>query len=340
MLNSVDNSTNSMKTKSNKIIGFSNWKRSLLGGFVCTLPPTVFGSLILAFAPPYLVRLTYSGFVAMVAVVGLQIFMGNIRGVNFGHTIFMAIGAYSVAILSTPIMMKRLIIPDAPLGLSEIVINPLLATFVGIMIVAVIAFITGLVVMRITGIGGDILTLCMQIVAHSIFIHWTDLFKGYQGFYGIPNIMNLKWAIVVALIIIIIARLFKDSPWGVQLRAAGENLLAARSCGVNFSKRRLFAWIISAMISGIAGMMFAFYMGTITARSFYFSYVFLTIAMLILGGMRTVSGAIVGVFMLEFGIELIHMIEKWTHIIWGKASRNVWLVRISSGRGYCYIYGF
>jgi len=295
--------------------GFSNWPRSLLGGMICALPAIVFGLLILAFAPNYLIRLTYAGFVALVVVVGLQVFMGNSLGVNFSHTVFVALGAYSVAILSTPIMMKKLIIPNAPFGLANFTIHPFFATLAGIVIIALIAFLTGLVIMRVTGIGADILTLCMQIIAHSIFIHWTDLFKGYQAFFGIPSILNLPWAIVIATVAIIGARLYKDSPWGVQLRASAENHLAARSSGVNVSLRRLSAWILSAIICGIAGMMFAFYVGTITARAFYFSYVFLTIAMLILGGMRTVSGAVVGVFVIEFGIEIIRMLENGPQIL-------------------------
>jgi branched-chain amino acid transport system permease protein len=315
MIDIADGNQIRLQTSHRSGHGFSNWQRSLLGGLICALPVIVFGLLILAFAPPYIVRLAYAGFVALVVVVGLQIFMGNSLGVNFSHTVFVAIGAYSVAILSTPTVMKKLIIPNAPFGLANLAIHPLLAALAGIVIVALIAFLTGLVIMRITGIGADILTLCMQIVAHSIFIHWTDLFKGYQAFYGIPTILNLQWAIVIAVVAIIVARLFKDSPWGVQLRAAAENHLAARSSGVNVALRRLLAWILSAVICGGAGMMFAFYVGTITARSFYFSYVFLTIAMLILGGMRTVSGAVVGVFVIEFGIEIIRMLENGPQIL-------------------------
>ena len=290
--------------------GFANWKRSLLGAVICSLPVVVFGLLILAFAPPYLIRMAYAGFVALVVVVGLQVFMGNSLGVNFGHTVFMALGAYSVAILSTPLAMKKLIIPNAPFGLANLVIHPFFATIAGFCIIALLAFLSGLIIMRISGIGADILTLCMQIIAHSIFIHWTDLFKGYQAFYGIPSVLNLQWAILISVLVIIIARMFKDSPWGVQLRASAENRLAARSSGVNVSFRRLIAWILSALICGGAGMMYAFYVGAISARSFYFSYVFLTIAMLILGGMRTISGAVVGVFIIQFGIEMIRMLEN------------------------------
>ena len=62
---------------------------------------------------------------------------------------------------------------------------------------------------------------------------------------------------------------------------------------------------MKTMITGCSGLV-----GTFTARSFYFNYVFLTIAMLILGGMRTVSGAIVGTFVIQAGTEIIRMIEN------------------------------
>ena len=68
--------------------------------------------------------------------------------------------------------------------------------------------------------------------------------------------------------------------------------------------------ILSALACSIGGMIFAFYIGTINAQSFYFPYVFLTVAMLILGGMNSVSGAVVGVLIISIGIELIRNLEN------------------------------
>jgi branched-chain amino acid transport system permease protein len=293
-----------------RLLALTGWRRSVIGGLIAALPVLVVGAFVLFFAPAYVERLAYAGLVAIVVVAGLQVFTGNALIVNFGHTVWVALGAYFVAILTTPPAMKALIIPNAPWGLATLQLHPLPAVILALLAILVLATLTGLVISRVSGIGADILTLCLQIVVHSVLIHWTDLFKGNTAFYGVPQFMTLPWALLIVTVVLVLARLFRDSPWGVQLRASSQNLLAARSMGVSVARRRLAAWVLGALISAAAGMMYVFFIGTISARSFYFSYVFLTIAMLILGGMRTVSGVVVGTAIIQIAIELIQMLEN------------------------------
>lgn len=297
------------------LLNLAGWRRSVFGGLLAALPVLIVGALVLAFAPAFVERLAYAGLVAIVVVAGLQVFTGNALIVNFGHTVWVALGAYFVAILTAPPAMKALIIPNAPWGLAAVQMHPLPAVLLSLLAIALLATLTGLVIARVSGIGADILTLCLQIIVHSVLIHWTDLFKGNTAFYGIPQFMTLPWALLIATVVLVIARLFRDSPWGVQLRASADNLLAARSMGVNVAQRRLAAWVLGALISATAGMMYAFFIGTISAKSFYFSYVFLTIAMLILGGMRTVSGVVIGTAIIQMGTELIRMLENGPSIL-------------------------
>src|SRR5438105_12790019 len=106
--------------------------RSLLGGLVTALPVILIGLVILAFAPAYLVRVAFAAYMNLLVTLGLQIFMGNSMVANLGQGAFTGIGAYSVAILATPPMMKKLTIPHAPFGLTEIALNPLLAAGAGL----------------------------------------------------------------------------------------------------------------------------------------------------------------------------------------------------------------
>lgn len=293
-------------------------QRALLGGLVTAAPVFVAVLLIDMFAPAWIGRLAFTTVVAICVVVGLQVFMGNARIVNFAHTVFVALGAYSVAILSADPVMKAIIIPNAPLGLVTFSVSPLVAALIGLVVVGTVALVTGIFIVRVTGIAADILTLCMQIIFHGIFINWTNLFKGNTAFFGIPQVMTLPLGAAICSAIIVIARVFKDSPLGLHLRASAENLLAAQSSGVRVARVRLAGWVLGAMIAGVAGMIFALFVGTITARAFYFSYVFLTLAMLILGGMRSVTGAVVGVLIIEIGIELIRTLENGPTILWTK----------------------
>src|SRR5262249_38116603 len=125
--------------------------RSVLGGLLTALPVVVIGALLLAFAPAYLVRVAFAGYVNLVIVVGLQVFMGNSMVANLGQGAFVGIGAYTVAILSTPVAMKKLSIPNAPFGLAQLSIDPLPAAVASLGLSAAVAVLTGIVVARLSG---------------------------------------------------------------------------------------------------------------------------------------------------------------------------------------------
>lgn len=288
--------------------------RSLLGGLVTALPIVLIGLLILAFAPAYLVRVAFAGYVNLLIVLGLQVFMGNSMVANLGQGAFVGIGAYSVAILATPVAMKKLSIPNAPFGLGQIAIDPLLAAFAGLGITGAIAVLTGLVIARLSGEAATILTFSLMMIVHSVFIHWTDLFKGAQAFFGIPQVVGLQTAIIAAVVGIVVARVFKDSRAGLQLRASAESLLAAKAFGVDVWRLRLISWVLGGMMCGAAGILYAYFMGTINARAFHFELVMTTLAMLILGGLRTVSGAVFGAAVLAILLEAIRSLESGVEI--------------------------
>lgn len=288
--------------------------RSLLGGLLTALPIVLIGLLILAFAPAYLVRVAFAGYVNLLIVLGLQVFMGNSMVANLGQGAFVGIGAYSVAILATPVAMKKLSIPNAPFGLGQVAIDPLLAALAGLGITGIVAILTGLVIARLSGEAATILTFSLMMIVHSVFIHWTDLFKGAQAFFGIPQVVGLQTAIVAAVIGIVVARLFKDSRAGLQLRASAESLLAAKAFGVDVWRLRLISWVLGGVMCGAAGILYAYFMGTINARAFHFELVMTTLAMLILGGLRTVSGAVFGSALLSILLEAIRSLESGAEI--------------------------
>ena len=288
--------------------------RSVIGGLIIALPVVIIGVAIVYFAPAYLVRVAFAAYVNLLIVLGLQTFMGNSLVANLGQGAFVGIGAYSVAILATPVAMKKLSIPDAPFGLADIAIDPLLAAGAGFGIAGVFAILTGLVIARLSGEAATIVTFSLLMIVHSVFIHWTDLFKGAQAFFGIPQVVGLPTAIASSVIAIIVARLFKDSAAGLQLRASAESLLAARAFGVNVFRLRLTAWILGAIMCAAGGVLYAYFMGTINARAFHFELVMTTLAMLILGGMRTVSGAVFGCVLLATLLEAIRDFEGGTTI--------------------------
>ena len=284
-------------------------KRGIVGACILAALIIAIGVLTAFFASNYQLRLVYSTFVNLIVVLGLQVFMGNSRLTNLSHSAFMGIGAYAAAICVTPVAMKQIALPDAPWGLNAFALDPLTSAIVALIITGSISFLVGLLIVRMTGTGATIATLAILVIVHSIFLYRTDIFKGNQAFFGIPQVFSLTSIVILAVVVIFIVRGFRESPWGVMLRASADDETGAASMGVNVPRLRLIAWVLSGLILASAGIAYAYFLGTISARPFYFNHVFLTLAMLIFGGMRTVTGAVLGTFAISFGLEVVRWLE-------------------------------
>lgn len=285
-------------------------KRALAGAAVLVLCIVVAGLVVGEFAAPYYQRLFMTFLVNLIAVIGLQVFMGNSDITYFGHVGFMGISAYAVAILATPVAIKRTALANAPFGLGAVEISPLLAVSVAIALTLAIAFLVGLMMVRQTGVPATIATLAFLVIVHVVLVNWIDLTRGPRAFYGIPVKATLGWALAAAGFAIVLARAFRDSKWGLQLRASSEDLAAASVVGVRIRKLRFAAWMLSAFLMAIAGALFALFIGTISPGSFYFDLTFLTLAMLILGGMHSVTGSVLGCVFVTVGVELMRYLES------------------------------
>ena len=171
------------------------------------------------------------------------------------------------------------------------------------------AFLVGLFIVRLSGIGATIVSLAFLVIIHSLFLYRTDIFKGNQAFFGIPQVFNLTSVVILAALVVFAVRIFRESKMGVALRASADDEIGALSMGVDMYRLRLIAWVFSGMLLAVAGIAYAYFLGTISARPFYFNHVFLTLAMLIFGGMGTVTGAVLGTFLISLGLEMVRWLE-------------------------------
>ena len=96
-------------------------------------------------------------------------------------------------------------------------------------------------------------TLGLLLIVHGIIIGAEDFTRGSNAFRGVPRTTGMWTALAFALLAIVAARLYRESVPGVQLRASREDELAARSIGVDIMRRRLGAWVISAVICAARG---------------------------------------------------------------------------------------
>jgi branched-chain amino acid transport system permease protein len=249
-------------------------------------------------------------FIDVVLVVGLQIFSGNSGILSFGHTAFIGTAAYAASLLTIDTALKSYVSPGLPHFFETHSVGLLPATMLAVAFVGVLALATGLVVLRLDGASAVIAILSLLLIANVVFGAWTSVTRGAGGLYGMPESTTIGWAFGAAVLAVIVARLFKDSRTGLQLQGSREDAFSAAAVGVHVRAARLRAWLLSAMVSGVGGALFALKLGAITPSTFYLQETFTIVVMLVIGGMTTVSGAVAGVAVVTFVREVLKPYES------------------------------
>jgi branched-chain amino acid transport system permease protein len=256
-------------------------------------------------------------FIMLIVVLGLQVFSGNSGVLSFGHVAFMAVGAYASALLTIPTSIKQFTYLSMPHFLKFWVfpaqLNALEGTLAGAGFALVLALITAAPIVRLSGVAAGIATLAILVIVHEFDYQTSAITRGTSTQIGVPTTTTLLSVLIWALIFIAVAFAFQQSKFGLRLRASRENERAARSVGVRVPIERAIAWTISGFIVGVAGALYGHYFGgTFGPDDFFFNngfnIVLLTIAMLVVGGMTSVTGAVVGCY---FVTVIFEAFRRW-----------------------------
>jgi branched-chain amino acid transport system permease protein len=276
------------------------------------VPLVVITLLISAFASATIEARTITALIYLVMVVGLYTFTGNSGVVSFGHLGFAMIAAYTSALLTIPSAMKRGLFPDMPGFLDWIIdveLDVLPAMLIAMGVASVFAAIVGIPLMRLGGVQAAIATLALFVIVTVVITETDSVTRGVSTMVGVPKETTLWAALVWALIVILVAALYQESTRGMRLRASREEPQAARAVGVKIFRERWVAWVISAAISAAGGALYGHYIATFSPINFEFRIVFLTVAMLVIGGIYSLSGAVIGVVFVSFVQELLRRVE-------------------------------
>jgi branched-chain amino acid transport system permease protein len=243
-------------------------------------------------------------------VVGLYIFIGNSGVFSFGHIGFMAIGAYVGALLTIPVELKQVLLLDLPGFISDAHMATIPAIIVSGLVAAAVAAVLAVPLMRLSGLVAALGTLAILLIVNVVARNWNEITNGTRGMSGIPTDTTIWSALVWALVAMAIAFAFQEIRVGRRLRASREDEVAARSVGVSVSRERGIAFVVSAFIMGIGGALYAQSLGSISPDAFFLNITFLTIAMLVVGGVGSLSGAVVGTIVVSVVAELFRRAES------------------------------
>jgi branched-chain amino acid transport system permease protein len=251
------------------------------------------------FNPYYLHLLTIMG-MNIILVASLNLLNGYLGEFALGHAGFMAVGAYTAALLATKVLPSAAVLPPliGTLGL-------LVVTLVGAMLAAaLVGYLIGLVTFKTVGDYLAIITLGFNMIIVNA-IQNIDLVGGPRGFTGIPKNTNFLAVVACTVLTIAVLRNLVQSSFGRLWVSIRENAIAAELMGVNLNRAKNLAFTIAAAFAGLAGGLWAQYQQFITPRSFDYIKTTEILVMLYLGGMASLSGSILGVVAYTLLMELL-----------------------------------
>jgi branched-chain amino acid transport system permease protein len=247
--------------------------------------------------------------ISLVLVIGLQVFMGNSGILSFAHIGFMGVGAYTSAVLTIPAQMKGMALPDIYPLLQNVELSPFVAIAAGGLVAALVAAVLSYPLMRLSDAAAVITSFALLVVLYTVMTHWSQVTNGPRTLFGLPRATDLPLSAGVAILAVIGALAFKESRAGRLLRASRDDETAAAALGAHIPRLRWRAFILAALFAGIGGALWGHFITSFSPKSFYLKETFLILSMLVIGGANTVTGAVVGTFIVTIAYESLRGVE-------------------------------
>lgn len=258
----------------------------------------------------YMVRVVIVMCINAILVASLAVANGFTGVFSLGHVGFVAIGAYASGILSLSEKSKASYLPNLPDWLAAITLPFLPATIVAGLLCVVVAFFLGAPLMRLSGHFVSVATLGFLIIVNIVLINAVDFTRGARTFTGVPLETTLPWAAGWLVVTLVILARIVYSPAGRRYRSVREDTIAAQAIGLSVLRTRLSAYMLGAFFAGIGGSLYGHYLGSFSPASFYMAYTFALISMLVIGGMQSLTGAVLGVVLVTVASEVLRNLER------------------------------
>ncbi len=227
-------------------------------------------------------------------VVALYVFVGNSGVLSFGHVSFVALGAFSAGLLSSPAQTRGASFPELYPFLADTEVGNIASLCIGAVVGGLAALLLGAAVMRLSGLSAGIATFAALVIVNNVLRNWERIGPGAKTLPLVPRTTGFLQATIGLLLVMVCAYVYQRTRSGRMMRAAREDPAAARAVGISEYRQRLLAFTLSGALSGFAGALLVHLLGSITTQQVYFDLTFLTLAMLVVGGIGSLWGALVG----------------------------------------------
>jgi branched-chain amino acid transport system permease protein len=232
-------------------------------------------------------------------VVALYVFVGNSGVLSFGQISFFIVGAYAAGEMTVPADAKQGVLPNVFSIIQDHTIGSAWSLVLAAAVGALYALVIGTPLMRLSGLAAGIATFAVLEITHNVVRNWEKIGPGPLTLSTVPETTDLWQATIGTIAVVCVAFAYQRSPLGRQLRATREDPFAAQAAGIDIHRQRLWAFALSGAMAGFAGGLYVHYNGTLNVEDVYLELTFLTLAMLVVGGVGSLWGAVVGALLVS-----------------------------------------
>ncbi len=238
-------------------------------------------------------------FITVIAVCGVYVLTGLTGMFSLGQAAFMAIGSYASGLL---VIKAGIPVPIA------ILIAVILAMLVG--------YLIGYPVVRLRRDYISLVTLGFGEAIAALLNRMTTLTGGASGLTGIPRCIGLEVATISAVAAIVLVAFFKTSKYGRQCIALRGDELAAKAMGINVTKIKMTAFILSVALTSYSGCLYAFYMSYVDPSGFGWKKSADWVIMVFFGGVNSLTGSTLGAFILSALPQFLRDLQNYRYVIY------------------------
>jgi branched-chain amino acid transport system permease protein len=247
-----------------------------------------------------------------ILTIGLCLLMGYAGQISLGHASFFGLGAYISGVITTTYG-----------------VNPWFCLVLGMLVSAAVALLVGAPSLKLRGHYLAMATLAFCIIITVIFNESVAITGGPDGMAFIPGISIMGWALdsvvkyyyfvwSIVIVVLFLCLNIIQSRVGRALRSIHGSEMAASAVGVNVAKYKIYVFVLSAMVASVAGSVYAHYLNFINPSSFDLFVSIKLLIMIILGGMHSLWGAILGAALVTFlSYEWLHYVEEAEVMVYG-----------------------
>lgn len=261
--------------------------------------------------------LTRSAVYAVVAV-SMNLLNGFTGLFSLGQAGFMAIGAYTTAILTIPVAARPNVyyLNGIAPWLENLHLPMIPAMLLGGLFSAAIAALIGIPVLRLKSDYLAIATLGFAEIVRALLAApmMDTITNGSFGLNNVPGYANIFQPMAIAAVCILLMVLLINSSYGRAFKAIREDDVAAEAMGINLFRHKELAFVISSFFTGVGGGMLAVFMQSIDTKTFSVSMTYNILLMIVLGGIGSVTGSIIGAFLINGSQEWLRFLDVETTI--------------------------